>query len=154
VVAVVIFLDFDGVLRISSDAPFDPACVGRVCDLAASTESRIVAISAWCWVRTKEQIQTDLHAAGLADRLHADWWPIRDPVRARHSGKTDVIRDWLNRHPGEVGIVVDDDKNVGKGFHRLRQVNPAPNVGFSVADLAHGRSLIAGMKLRSEPKSP
>lgn len=100
----ILFLDIDGVLAPWDADGLDPACVARLDELLSRTGARLVLTSSWREHTPLEQIERELHRAGLRHPLrHAT--PI---LPSAH--RVDEIHAWLDAHPDVERFVALDDE--------------------------------------------
>ena len=126
---VVIFLDFDGVLR-SRDSldgdSFDPAAIARLTAIVRRTGALVVISSSRRIGRTVEDLRRVLASAGFP-------YPQRvvDKTSTRGAGplgerraRGHQIQRWLDSHPGVRDFaILDDDADVAHLVDRLVRTN-------------------------------
>lgn len=106
----IIFLDFDGVIRVAAAGvglTADPAefCHGRMRLLAAAcmqTGARIVVSSDWRNLDNRSQIENHL-SPWLASYLHEDW---ATPICGH---RWNEVERWLSHHPEVTGYAILED---------------------------------------------
>lgn len=122
----VLFLDVDGVLNHravffpgNGPDPLCPLAVKRLCELMDATKAQIVLSSTWRLGGRDSRSMQKLEAAGVLDRLHADWRTVDLPNRIQNgillpdNRRGREIAEWLSRHPEVTSYaIVDDDSDM------------------------------------------
>ena len=114
----IIFLDFDGVIRIPllgtgfpPESEWVAECKGRIARLADATGAKIVISSDWGKRHSKEEILRHLAPEISSHLLHDDW--VTPDLSADYPPRTvprwPEIEAWLNLHAGHDKYVILDD---------------------------------------------
>ncbi len=124
----VIFLDIDGVLNSSayfdrigvgrdglrlpafSGDQIDPEAVGRLNEIVATTNARIVISSSWRLGHTLEELRELLAARGLVGNI------IGVTPNLMTDARSEEIKKWIERHGATNYVILDDDHLAGVGM--------------------------------------
>lgn len=147
----VVFLDFDGVIRVPdvaypTEAEFCVNRMGRVRTLLEECDARLVISSDWRLRYSKDEILEILEPRIEREWLHADWRTpaLRDADLAEAAPRGAEIVTWLYRNPRCERFVILDD--LPKRFFPLLEDRlVACNLvdGFSDAALQQARRILA-----------
>jgi hypothetical protein len=114
----IIFLDFDGVIRVPilgtgfpPESEWLPESKERVARLARETGASIVVSSDWGKRQSREEIVRSLAPEIPADLLHEDWRTpdLSADYPPRSVPRLPEILAWLDAHPGHGEYVILDD---------------------------------------------
>lgn len=120
----VIFLDFDGVLKIkdeSFNSNFEKEAINRLNELCELTGFCIVVCSSW---REHIDYKSFLHTHGLNQEI-----PILGKTEYSNSGKRYEIKKYIDDHKIKKYIIIEDDF-LGEDLVPY-QVQTAPRLGFT-----------------------
>jgi hypothetical protein len=136
----VIFLDIDGVLApiVERDryGDVEPSCVQVLNDIVARSGADVVVSSSWRFSKTTDEMQRILDAHGFSGRV-----VDRTPTDARGLLRWEEITAWLEEHPVDRCVILDDHGNMGPLSRWLVQTEPA--VGLRPADADRALSRLA-----------
>jgi hypothetical protein len=146
----IVFLDFDGVVRLPvmtgdwpPDAEFSPPHIARIAELLRVTGASVVISSTWRLRLDRAGIASALGDAFPADRLHVDWaTPDLSPALGELP-RGHEIQAWLNAHPAVTRFVILDDLPQSRfGDLAPRLVRTELLGGFSERHLVKAQGLL------------
>jgi len=112
----VVFLDFDGVIRVPDpayplEALFCAERMGRVRELLEMCDAQLVVSSDWRLHHSFERILGILEPRIEREKLHRDWRTpsLRDADREEAAPRGAEILTWLFHHPECENFVILDD---------------------------------------------
>jgi len=104
----VLFLDFDGVIRVpmeagysADNADFCPERMNLIYNICRVTNTKVVVSSDWRQLAGKDVILE--HIGKIGNLLHDDW---KTEIKGRRHNE---IQDWLDHHPEVDTYAVIDD---------------------------------------------
>jgi len=147
----IVFLDFDGVVRLPvftgdwpPDAEFSEEHIGRVADLARISGASVVISSTWRLRLDRDGILVALGRSFPPEKLHAYWaTPDLSPVLGELP-RGQEIEAWLALHPAvSKFIIIDDLPHSRFGSLASRLVRTELLGGFSESHLREAQRLLA-----------
>lgn len=102
----IVFLDFDGVVRLRGEdreSTFRAGPMQLLAGCCVASDARIVVTSDYGRKLGLERVRAELAAGLLSERLHEDWCTDRLGVRWQ-----EILR-WLCRHPEVESFAIVDD---------------------------------------------
>jgi hypothetical protein len=149
----VIFLDFDGVLNVATDAIDDSRelwtaswletpLVQRLAALVAATGANVVISSTWRRRRSINELRDILAAHGYEGGI-LDVTPRHArPPEGERLVRAAEIGAWLHGHPEATSfVIIDDEEDFGPLASKHVRVDPS--VGLTDADVARARAILA-----------
>jgi hypothetical protein len=131
----VVFLDIDGVLAPIVErfgyGDFDRDCVQVLNDIVAKSGAAVVVSSSWRYGKTVAEMQRALEDYGFAGRVID-----KTPTYARGYSRGEEIAAWLNEHPVDGFVILDDHGDMGALRGHLVQINAALGLRPSDVELA------------------
>lgn len=120
----VVFLDLDGVLapirRWDRYGDLDTSCIRVLNDIVAQSGAEIVVSSTWRYGRSVSELQETLRGEGFTGRV-----VDKTPTSVAGSDRAEEIAAWLNEHPVDGYVIIDDHADMGELRPRLLQTHPA-----------------------------
>jgi hypothetical protein len=125
----VLFLDIDGVLNRTGFQPaelaglrswIEPELASRLCEVVRATNTEIVLASDWRLNRDLQELQDELHAAGIDVALIGATPELQGQPRWRE------VEAWMVEHhlAHEAVAIVDDKHDMGPLSARFVRVSP------------------------------
>lgn len=136
----VIFLDIDGVLApiVERDryGEIEPSCMQVLNEIVARSGADVVVSSSWRFSKTTVEMQRILEEHGFRGRV-----VDRTPTEARGLLRWEEITSWLEEHPVDCLVILDDHGNMGPLSQWLVQTEPS--VGLRPADAERALASLA-----------